>query len=146
MEFELLLQRESSNNLATYGRLQVLDRDNNVILSLVTLELPWCFNQQRISCIPNGRYVVEPHVSPSKGSCLVIRSVPERANILVHSGNYTSDTLGCVLVGTSYRDINHDGNLDVLNSRIAMAGLLAFINKKTVISIVSALTNKEKYK
>ena len=146
MEFELLLQRESSNNIATYGRLQVLDRDSNIILSLVTLELPWCFNQQRISCIPNGRYVVEPHVSPSKGSCLVIRSVPERANILVHSGNYTSDTLGCVLVGTSYRDINHDGNLDAFNSRIAMAGLLAFINKKTVISIVSALPNKEKYK
>lgn len=146
MEFELLLERGSSNNIATYGRLFVLDRDNNVILSLVTLELPWCFNQQRISCIPTGKYVIEPHVSPSKGKCLIIRSVPARANILIHSGNYTSDTLGCVLVGTSYCDINHDGNLDAFNSRVAMASLLVFITTKTVISIVSGLANKEKYK
>ena len=35
----------------------------------------------------------------------------------------TGDTLGCVLVGENFEDINGDGQYDVTNSRLVMTGL-----------------------
>lgn len=67
-----------------------------------TLELPWLGNARNISCIPTGSYRWQLITSEKYGRTLRISDVPERDGILIHSGNYTSDTEGCVLVGRCF--------------------------------------------
>lgn len=69
--------------------------------SFSTLELPWRDNKQRESCIPCGRYTCRRVCSPKFGETFEICDVPNRSNILYHSGNFYKDTQGCVLLGES---------------------------------------------
>lgn len=69
--------------------------------SFVTLELPWRDNKQRESCIPIGTYTCRRVCSPKFGETFEICNVPNRSNILYHSGNFYKDTQGCVLLGES---------------------------------------------
>lgn len=54
------------------------------------------------SRIPAGSYICRRHKSPSHGGAELwqICNVPGRTFILIHAGNSTADTEGCVLVGT----------------------------------------------
>ena len=49
--------------------------------------------------------------------------------ILIHSGNYFTDILGCILVGESFKEINHDGYLDVVNSKVTLSKLVTIAKK-----------------
>ncbi len=69
-----------------------------------TLELPYINNQQNISCIPTGIYKLVKHISPKFNSCFLIKNVKNRKDILIHTGNSTKDTQGCILVGFKKRD------------------------------------------
>ncbi len=89
-----------------------------------TLELPWKDNQRRISCIPKGIYTVVKHKSPTFGPSFWIKDVPGRSEILIHKGNYHSNTLGCILPGLKLADINGDGYRDVTYSSSAMRIML----------------------
>ena len=104
-------------------------------IDLVTLELPWKENQRRISCIPDGIYTCIKHTSPTFGECIWIQDVPDRSEILIHTGNYTTDTLGCVLVGLDFADLNKDGVHDVIHSKQAMKILLNSVPDKFTLSI-----------
>ena len=68
-----------------------------------TLELPWKDNQKNISCIPEGVYKVRLRLARESATRdylhLLIEDVPNRKWVLVHRGNYASDSRGCVLVG-----------------------------------------------
>ncbi len=67
-----------------------------------TCENRWLGNKSNISCIPVGTYILDPLVSSASGkykNCYWVRSVPGRAGILIHSGNYPSHTRGCILPG-----------------------------------------------
>tara|TARA_R100001443_G_scaffold21770_1_gene33997 strand:- start:5185 stop:5559 length:375 start_codon:yes stop_codon:yes gene_type:complete len=70
-----------------------------------TLELAWKDNQRSISCIPAGEYKVRlrlPRESATRDYIhLLVKDVPNRSYILVHIGNTTADTKGCILVGQS---------------------------------------------
>jgi hypothetical protein len=70
-----------------------------------TLELAWKENQKNISCIPAGEYDARlrlPRESATRDYIhLLIKDVPNRDYILVHIGNTTKDTQGCILVGQS---------------------------------------------
>lgn len=83
-----------------------------------TLERGWLNNQKNISCIPTGTYLCKYTWSPKflKGT-YEIQNVKNRSGIRIHSGNYFFDINGCILLGDSYKDINKDGEVDVLNSR-----------------------------
>jgi hypothetical protein len=107
----------------TLGILVVTDKQN-LIFECRTIELPWKENQHNISCIPEGSYIVEKYNSPSKGQCFHIINVTERDSILIHKGNYTTDTKGCIIVGKNFQDINGDGHLDVYGSTITLNNLL----------------------
>ena len=72
-----------------------------------TLELDWNNNKAQQSCIPVGQYVTRKHKSPKFGRCFKILRVPSRTHILIHAGNYTRDTTGCVLVGSSINPTSH---------------------------------------
>lgn len=100
-----------------------------------TLELPDLGNKQDISCIPEGEYKWVKHVSPNNGKCIWIQGVPNRANIQIHSGNFTRQILGCVLVGDSIKCLDGDTIPDVTNSKDTLAKLLYRLPKEGIIVI-----------
>lgn len=72
-----------------------------------SLEPPWRHNARGISCIPPGTYLCELGTAPSFPNHYCLAGVPDRAGIVIHSGNYAgdtsrgfkSDTEGCILLG-----------------------------------------------
>lgn len=98
-----------------------------------TLELPDLNNAKNVSCIPAKKYRAAYRLSPSKGDVIQLQNVPDRTYIQIHSGNYTSQILGCILVGDSIKDINGDKIPDVTNSKNTLKRLLAWAGKEDFI-------------
>jgi Family of unknown function (DUF5675) len=90
-----------------------------------TLELKWLDNARSKSCIPEGTYKVVKRLAHEKRKYnhFHILNVPNRSYILIHTGNYSSQILGCILVGDKHTDMNKDGLLDVANSTITLKKL-----------------------
>ena len=113
----LLILRDTFTDVSTIGNLYL-----NGEWLCDTLELPYKDNQRSISCIPAGQYKVRmryPRESATRDYLhLLIQDVPNRDFILVHIGNKSSDTRGCVLVG-----IGTEQDF-VKNSRLAMELLM----------------------
>jgi hypothetical protein len=62
-----------------------------------SIELPWLENMHNVSCIPEGRYVMQKRFTEKRGEHLVVTDVPERSGILVHPANYALEQLrGCI--------------------------------------------------
>lgn len=130
-----LLKRTESNDKQTLGDLTISYKGKT--FNCKTLELAWKNNQKNISCIPKGLYKVIPHYSGKFGRVYWLQDVENRSYIYFHVGNYYKDTLGCILVGDSYSDINRDGYLDVINSRKTLDKMLNFLeNKEILLSII----------
>jgi hypothetical protein len=114
---KLELTRFLKTNAFTAG---TLDVDGEI---LYTLELPWNENERSVSCIPHGLYEVTPH-GWEEGSQVKfkntyhIQDVLNRSDILIHVGNWTKDTYGCVLVGTGFQVDNK--SVMITNSKQAM--------------------------
>lgn len=116
----LKLHRISSNSHRTQGILIVPNHR-----PFTTLELPWRENKRNISCIPNGTYPLKLHTSPRFGKTLLVDNVPDRSEILIHSGNTIRDTEGCILVGYMFGSVM---DLDaVLNSKQANLQLFSIL-------------------
>jgi hypothetical protein len=81
----------------TYGVLMMHD-----IPLCVTLERPWLDNKPKISCIPPGLYKCVPHSGEKFKDVWMLEDVPGRTAILIHAGNTTKDTEGCILVGRAF--------------------------------------------
>ena len=120
----LLINRIDYGPKQTLGEIFALDSNNGILKKAVTLELPWKNNENRISCIPTGSYQVEKRISPKFGLHFYITNVKNRSFILIHPGNYYTQILGCVLIGSDFSDINNDGLLDVINSRKTLNSFL----------------------
>jgi hypothetical protein len=120
----LLINRYDHDDKQTTGQLFLLGENDKIITKWDSLELPWLNNQRRISCIPLGTYKCKKHRSPKFGRALWLQDVPNRSEILIHSGNYHTQILGCILIGKDLKDINKDGYLDVKRSRVAMKELM----------------------
>jgi len=130
-----VLIRLTDNGVQTLGVLQVFDGVLKVF-ECKTLELPWKYNHSEVSCIPVGDYSVKKHLSPSKGECFQIENVIGRSHILIHKGNYNKDTLGCVLVGKNFIDIDKDGQTDISSSSKTMNELLAAMDERFDLLVV----------
>lgn len=96
---KLTLIRISKAGNATSG---VLLFNDSPLGALATLEDAWNDNQKNISCIPAGKYVVEPFRSPKFGNTFEVKHVPNRTSILFHIGNSALDTTGCILLGLGF--------------------------------------------
>jgi len=131
----LSLCRKLDNGVQTTGQLKLIDQKGNTVLKFDTLELTYENNLRRISCIPSGVYVVQPKYSFRFGRCFELLNVLGRDAILIHAGNFHTDTHGCILIGHGYRNINDDDFLDLLNSRVAMKNLLNTLKFQTTIEI-----------
>lgn len=119
----------------TLGLLSVYEADD-LAWTCVTSELPWEGNQTRKSCIPpgHGRGPITYHVdhrseawSAYQYPHLIVRDVPNRTAILVHRGNFVSDTAGCILVGRKIVDIDGDGVSDITHSTETLEELLTYV-------------------
>ena len=113
------------------GRLSLSTHD----FQCFTLELPDLDNQRNISCIPEGDYRFEKYKSPKHGNVLLLKDVEDRSMIEVHGGNYTSQILGCILVGDAIKWLNRDSIPDVANSRNTLIRLLQEVGDTGTIKI-----------
>lgn len=127
----------------TAGRLTVWEEVNQIPvprLSICTLELPWKKNKRRISCIPEGKYKVvyrnTPH-SSFKYPHFHILDVKDRSWILIHRGNLTEHTAGCILTGNRFQYLNNDNILDVVGSTRALDNMLEILPKEFELTITS---------
>ena len=120
----VLLERFSPEVNQTIGNLYLLNDRGGMIDSWFSLELPWLNNQKYISCIPIGDYTAYKHVSPKFGPCLWIKEVNGRSEVLIHPANYHTQLLGCIAIGKDLKHINTGKDIDVAQSRKAMAELL----------------------
>jgi hypothetical protein len=109
--------RVKGNKDATYGLLKVVENDK-ILFQCKTIERGWLDNQSRISCIPAGKYNVVKTYSPRfKVNLYLVENVPNRSGIRLHSANFASQLNGCISLGSDWRDINKDGQLDLINSK-----------------------------
>lgn len=143
-----IIQRLLDNGIQTTGLLKILRDDqrfesdsgnlNGAVISVFhTLELPYKGNQRQVSCVPVGSYKVRKRYSEKYQEHFHLTNVPGRDYILIHSGNYHTQILGCILVGTGLKDINHDGQKDVTESRAAMKQLNELLPDEFELEIVN---------
>lgn len=125
-KMKALLTRKEMESKQTLGDLEISESENT-IFNCKTVELPWLNNQRNISCIPVGTYTVVKRTSEKYGTHFQILNVPDRAMILIHAGNYYTQTQGCILVGSGYQDINQDNVRDVVESKKTLLKLYALM-------------------
>ncbi|MBK5213631.1 MAG: hypothetical protein JJE55_08235 [Flavobacteriaceae bacterium] len=135
MSKSALIERYDHGTKQTLGRLFVHD-NGQTLYNCHTLELPWKNNDFQVSCIPPGTYKVVKRFSTKFKNHFHLTDVSGRSFILIHSGNYYTDILGCILVGKGLADINKDGLKDVTQSRDALTDLLALMPKVFELKIV----------
>jgi hypothetical protein len=124
---DILIRRTCDNGIQTLGN-GLCDG-----FHFKTLELPWRNNERRVSCIPIGEYEIIKHNSPKFGLTYWVQNVTNRSEILIHKGNYHTDILGCILVGSAHKDINNDRQVDVINSAATIKKLLSLNATKLII-------------
>jgi hypothetical protein len=132
---EIEIKRTYKEN-ATYGEAQVID-NHEPVFDFKTLELPWQENQRRISCIPEGEYMVwkmQP-TAKRKYEYLWVQDVKGRDSILFHPGNYTRQILGCILPGENHTDLDKDGIVDITNTTATLKMLTALLPDKFKLTI-----------
>lgn len=120
INMNIILNRIAYREDCTFG---VLIYQNIPIM--VTLEDPWHANDQSISCIPAGVYKTERHNTETHPDTWHIVGVTGRSAILIHTGNTSDDTEGCILVGSEYGELN--GKPAVLKSAKAMDKFKALV-------------------
>lgn len=131
-----ILTRTSLTDKSTAGILSVTKEDGFAWVCK-TLELPDKQNQSKISCIPKGEYQCKFTMSPSfKKFTYEVQSVPNRAGIRIHSGNYTRQILGCILLGKTHTDIDKDGIIDVTASGATIAEFEAIMKHEPFTLII----------
>ena len=135
MRLEIL--RFPSDSKQTLGIFQVYD-GNKEIFKGVTLELADKNNKKNISRIKEGEYKVVKRWSEKYGNHFHVLDVYKRDYILIHSGNYYTDTNGCILPGEKFIDINGDGNDDITNSQETMNKLNKILPDEFDLIIVNS--------
>lgn len=120
-----VLTRLNDNGIQTTGVLDLYNGSKNMIC--YTLELAWKNNARNISSIPKGTYTCSLYNSVKYGLVYRVLNVKNRTGILIHAGNYNKDTKGCILVGNDLKDINKDGQKDVVNSKLTLKNILTFM-------------------
>ena len=94
------------------GTIGILKIDKEVFC--FTLEPSDFLNEINKSSIPTGQYLCSKIMSPNFGETFEITNVPNRTKILIHKGNISANTTGCVILGQTISKLK--GQRSVLNS------------------------------
>jgi hypothetical protein len=123
--------------LATLGEGTVFNENFEIVFQFKTLELPWKDNQRRISCYPEGDYMVWKMLPTKKRNYeyFWVQDVPGRDSILWHPGNYTRQILGCTLPGESFIDLDKDGIMDITNTAATLKILTTLMPQKFQLTV-----------
>lgn len=130
-----ILTRTLYQDKQTLGILELFDTNGKEVFECFTLELADLNNQKRISCIPKGDYNVVIRTSTKYGLHFHVTNVVNRDFILIHSGNYHTDILGCILVGSGLTYLNKDKYKDVVSSKSTLKKLLKLAPKGFKLTI-----------
>lgn len=123
----ILIRNEKTD--CNMGVFILTDKDK-VIFTSNTLELPWKNNEFQVSCIPTGTYKCTPRTSEKFKKHFYVENVEDRDTILIHVGNYTKDTHGCILLGVK----NTENTL--VKSRITLDNLLKIAPKGFELTVL----------
>lgn len=110
------------------GIIGIIRSEDTHINGLFTLE-----NKEKM--IPKGEYDLKVSWSPKFKKYLPLIVVPNRRGIRIHSGNFISDSQGCIMVGLGM-DIEKPM---LLQSSVAMKKFMNFmkeINNKTKLEVI----------
>lgn len=134
---QAIIFREVDNGIETLGTFHY---DN---FKCDSLELPYKDNQRRVSCVPAGKYICKKVLASSHipYTHIAITNVPNRDGICIHKANYVSDLLGCVGVGDGLKDINKDGQLDIINSKNTFDKLMLLLPDEFTLNIIDNTIN-----
>jgi len=129
---ELVLIRFCYGPFGTFGQLVAPNRE----LVLWTVEQPWRSNQANVSCIPEGRYTVEPYDSPKFGEVFILEGPGVRKfavegarwGILIHAANRAAELKGCIAPGLKLGALG--GEWAVLSSKKALGELKRLVGKE----------------
>lgn len=121
----IILSRMGSTPWGTFGTLRLPDG-----AVFPTVEPIWEYNAPGKSCIPAGVYLLTMRRSPivertSGGEFKngwTVNGVPDRSLIMLHPGNWASDSNGCILPGRAHQVIG--GVPGVSASRAAFKDLM----------------------
>ncbi len=87
------------------------------------------------SCVKPGTYSIDYHYSPKfRKYMLTLCGVKGRSGILIHSGNTSSDTAGCILVGDRMDNDKLSSSRDAL-SRLLKLVIFAMQSGSVTITI-----------
>jgi hypothetical protein len=123
------------NEEQTIGKFIVFDDFDYEVAQGYVLELPDRNNQTSISRINEGEYDCIKRYSEKYGDHFHVLNVLNRSYILIHVGNYYTNTRGCILPGDSISDIDGDGLKDVLNSGDTMDMLNEILPDEFILNI-----------
>lgn len=106
------------------------------------LERPNLHNERNVSSIPAGIYSASKirRGSNNKKAILLAGTQP-RTEILIHSGNYYDDSEGCLLIGSRFTDVDHNGIYDVIESNDTVNTLFDLIpdNADLTVEIIKMM-------
>lgn len=108
-------------------------------LVLKTIERPWLNNKRKVSCYPEGVYIVKylPRSASGKYKRVWhVQNVPNRSGILFHGGNLVKHSLGCTIVGLKHGWLGK--LLAVLSSKIGLDKMRNELEGKDFILIVTS--------
>lgn len=121
---KLVVVRAFQDWAVTLGMIQIQGFKHDPIF---TLENP--LRQTPVdSLIPVGVYKLRPYTSQRWPDVYEIVGVPGRTSILIHAGNFESNTTGCVLVGMAAGILR--GQAAVMQSRQAMDFLRKILGRE----------------
>ena len=134
----IYLTRVTTNDQGTRGLLHLAN------FHCCTLELPWKDNARKLSSIPVGKYRCQVKDSAKFGRTYEVLGVPDRSDILFHSGNwagvapkYKTDTEGCILLGLKFGILEKQEA--ILSSRLTKKRFLIFMGDKPFDLIVEEM-------
>ena len=131
---ESILVRLKEDEKQTLSRFYLYDGLSEVF-NCVVLELPDRGNKKSISRVNSGKYTCVLRYSEKYKWHYILLNVEGREYILIHFGNYYTDTRGCLIFGNNFTDINGDGYLDVTSSKKTMKRLLSIAPDKFELTI-----------
>lgn len=131
------VSRFEEDNKQTLSEFTIYNDDCEKVFEGYILELPDNNNERSISRINSGVYECVKRHSAKYGDHFHVLGVLDRDYILIHVGNYHTDTRGCLLPGSNLTDINHDGFRDVISSGPTMGKLNDILPEKFQLTIIN---------